>query len=69
VVAERERVGAGREQLLSELRRDPGSVGGVLAVDDADVDVELVTQSRQALFDGPPAGAPEDVAEEEDLQC
>jgi hypothetical protein len=68
VVAERERVRSGREQLLGELRRDPGSVGRVLAVDDADVDVELVAQPGQPFLDGPPAGAPEDVAEEEDLQ-
>jgi hypothetical protein len=68
VVAEGERVGARREQLLRELRRDPRSVGRVLAVDDADVDVELLAEPRQPLLDGAPAGGSEDVAEEEDFQ-
>ena len=36
VVAERDHVGAGREQLVGELRRDPAPVGRVLAVDDAE---------------------------------
>ena len=48
VVAERDRVGAGGEQLVGEPRRDPDAVGGVLAVDDADVDLELVAQVAAA---------------------
>jgi hypothetical protein len=68
VVAERHDVGAGREQLLGELRRDAGAVGDVLAVDDARVDAELLTQARKTLLDRPPARGAEDVGEEEDSQ-
>jgi hypothetical protein len=68
VVAERDRVGAGREDAVGELRRDARAVGGVLAVDDADVGVQLLAQRRQPLLDGATAGDAEDVGEEEDLQ-
>jgi hypothetical protein len=46
VVSERHDVGARCEQLLGELRRDPGAVGDVLAVDDARIDAELLAQAR-----------------------
>jgi hypothetical protein len=68
VVAERHDVGARREQLVGELAGDAGAVGGVLAVDDAEVGAELLAQRRQPLLDGAPAGDAEDVREEEDLQ-
>ncbi len=51
MVPEREHVDAGREQLVGELGRDPDPVRGVLAVGDAEVDVELFTQRRQPLLD------------------
>jgi len=44
VIAERDDVCTGGEQPFGELRRDAGAVGDVLAVDDARVDVELLTQ-------------------------
>jgi len=68
VVAERDRVGAGAEQPVGELRRDPGAVGGVLAVDDREVGAEFLAQPGQALLDGPPSGDAEDVREKEDPQ-
>jgi hypothetical protein len=68
VVAERHDVRAGRQQPLGELRRDAGAVGDVLAVDDARVGVELVTQSGEMLLDRPPPCGAEDVGEEEDSQ-
>ena len=43
-VAERHDVRARGEQALGDLRGDPAPVGGVLAVDDAEVDAELVAQ-------------------------
>jgi hypothetical protein len=46
VVAERDRVGTGREQLVRELGGDPDAVRDVLAVHDADVGVELVAERR-----------------------
>jgi hypothetical protein len=42
VVAERDHVGAGGEQPVGELAGDARAVGGVLAVDDADVGGELL---------------------------
>jgi hypothetical protein len=68
VVAKRDHVGACSEQLVSELRRDAGAVGDVLAVDDAEVRPELVAQAAKAIFDGAPAGDAEDVREEEESQ-
>jgi hypothetical protein len=68
VVAERDHVRAGREQPVGELGRDAGAVGDVLAVDDAEVDAELITQRRQAFLDGAPPGDAEDVREKEDPQ-
>jgi hypothetical protein len=68
VVAERDDVGARGEELVGELPRDPGAVGDVLAVDDRQVGVVLGAQRRQPLLDRAPAGGPEDVGEEEDLQ-
>jgi hypothetical protein len=41
VVAKRDRVGTRCEELARELRREADAVGRILAVDDADVDVEL----------------------------
>jgi len=42
VVAEGDDVRAGGEQLVGELRRDAGAVGGVLAVDDREVGLVLL---------------------------
>ena len=68
VVARRDDVGSGGEELLGELRRKPDAVGGVLAVDDAKTDAQLVAELRQAGFDRAPAGGTEDVADDEKLQ-
>jgi hypothetical protein len=68
VVAEGDHVGAGGEQPVRELAGDPGAVGDVLAVDDADVGAELVAQCGQPFLDRAPAGGAEDVGEEEDSQ-
>ena len=68
MVAERDHVGAGGQQLVGDLRRDAESVGGVLTVDDAEVDVELLAQGWQALFDRAAAWPAVDVGYEEKLQ-
>jgi hypothetical protein len=68
VVAERDHVGPGSQQGVGELRGDPRSVGDVLAVDDAEVGVELIAQRRQALLQRTSSGNPEDVGEEKELQ-
>jgi hypothetical protein len=68
VVSERDDVRAGGEEPVGELRRDPGSVRDVLAVDDREVGAELLPQPGQPFLDGPPAGGAEDVREEEKPQ-
>jgi len=68
VVAERDHVGPGREDAVCDPRRDPGPVRGILAVDDAEVGVELLTQAGQPFLDGPPPRDAEDVGDEKNLQ-
>jgi hypothetical protein len=68
VVAERDRVRSGREQLLGELRRDPDAVRDVLAVEDDEVDGELVAQRGQPLLDRPATGRADDVGNEQEPQ-
>jgi hypothetical protein len=68
VIAERDHVRSGREQLVGELSRDPRSVGCVLAVDDREIGVVPLAQRRQVLLDGTTPRDAEDVREEEDLQ-
>jgi hypothetical protein len=68
VVAERDRVDPSREQPLRELGRQPHAVGGVLAVDDADVDRELLAQRPQPQLERAPTRDPDDVGDEEEDQ-
>jgi hypothetical protein len=68
VVPGRDDVGARREELVGELGRQAEPVGGVLAVDDADVCLELVPERREPRLDRPAARGAEDVCEEEDPQ-
>jgi hypothetical protein len=68
VIAERDGVGARGEQSLRELGRDACAVRDVLAVDDADVGVELLAQAGETLFDRPAPRDAEDVREEERSQ-
>jgi len=68
VVAERDHVGPGAQEAVGELRRDPCAVGDVLAVDDAEVGVEILAQPREPLLDGTSARDAEDVGQEEKSQ-
>jgi hypothetical protein len=68
VVAKRDDVGAGGQQAVGELRRDPDAVGDVLAVQDAEVDVKLLAQAEQPLLDGTPPGTADDIGDEEKSQ-
>ena len=65
-VAERHDVGAAREQLVGELRGDAASGRCVLAVDDAEVDAELLAERRQAHLDGATTRSTEHVGDEQD---
>jgi hypothetical protein len=68
VVAESDDVRSSGEQLVRELRRDAGAVGGVLPVDDREVGLVALAQRRQVLLDRATPRDAEDVREEEDLQ-
>jgi hypothetical protein len=68
VVSEREYVGARREQSLSEARREADAVRRVLAVDDAEINVELVAQAAEPLLERASARRPKDIRDEEELQ-
>jgi hypothetical protein len=68
VVAERDHVGTRGENLVGQLRRQPGAVGGVLSVDDAEVDVELLPERPEPFLDRASAGRAENVRDEEEPQ-
>jgi hypothetical protein len=68
-VAERDHVGSRGEEPLGDLRRDPTAVGGVFAVDDAEVRAELLAQRAEMRLDGPPPRRAEHVGDEEDSHC
>jgi hypothetical protein len=68
VVPESDRVDSGREEAVRQPRRDPDSVGDVLPVRDADVDLELRAQRRQALLERLPAGGSDDIGDEQNAQ-
>jgi len=55
VVSERDRVGAGGEDALGVPRREARSAGGVLGVDEAEIDRQPLAQARQVLLEQKPA--------------
>ena len=65
VVAERDRVGAGGEELVADRLGDAEAAGGVLAVDDDEIEPPARAQRRQAVDQRRAAGAPDDVADEQ----
>ncbi len=68
MISERDRIRAGSEQAIGELRRDADAVCDVLAVDDAQIGPQLVAERRQALLDRAPAGDADDVGDKQDSQ-
>jgi hypothetical protein len=68
VVAERDEVRPRGEHAVGELGRDADAVGEVLAVEDADVGLELAAQPAQSLLDDLAAWASDDVADEENAE-
>ncbi len=65
VVAERDDVDAGAEQLVGDLRRDAQAARRVLAVDDDERRVVALAQHRQQVEERPLAEPADDVAHEE----
>jgi len=68
VIPERDHVGAGGEDPVGELAREPAPVRGVLAVDDAEADAELLAQARQPLLERTAPRYAEDIGDEEESQ-
>ena len=68
VVAQRDRVRAGSEQSVRELRGDADAVGDVLAVDDAGRRVVLLTEAGEPILERFSPGPSDDVSDEEDVQ-
>jgi len=66
VVAERDHVDPGGEQLVRVLGRDADAAGGVLPVDDHEVERELLAQPGEELAQRAAPGGGDDVADEED---
>jgi hypothetical protein len=67
-VAEGDDVGTASEQLVGELGGDAAARGRVLAVHDAEVGPELLTERGQPCLDGATPRRAEDVGDEEDAQ-
>ena len=65
VVAERDAVDAAREDAIGEPVGDAGAVGGVLAVGDHEVELELLAQARHERLDRFASGPAEDVRDEQ----
>jgi hypothetical protein len=68
VVPGRDHVGAGVQETRRQLGGEADAVGRVLAVDDAEVGVQLVLELVQAIGYRPTAGRAKDVADEEQPQ-
>jgi hypothetical protein len=66
VVAERDHVDPGAEQLRRLLRRDADAARRVLPVGDREVDRELLAQVGQQVADDAAARARDDVTDEQD---
>jgi hypothetical protein len=68
VIAKSDNIGAGNENLVGQLGGKAHPVCCVLAVDDAEIDVELLFQAGEASLDRPPARRTKDIREKEDFQ-
>jgi len=69
VVAERDHVDSAREELIGGLWRDPQPARDVLAVDDDEGRFETLAQQRQALEQGAPPDAADEIAHEQDARA
>ncbi len=65
VIAERDRVGAGGEEFLADRLGDAEAAGGVLAVDDDEVELPALAKARQLADQRRASGAPDNVADEQ----
>ena len=68
VVAAGDHFDAGGEQILGEARRDAEAGGGIFAVGDAEIDVALREDVREAVVNDLAAGRADNVSDEENFQ-
>ena len=68
VVAERDRIRAGIEQFLVDRLGDAEAAGGILAIDDDEIERPVADHAGKMFDDGGAAGLADDVTDEEDTQ-
>ena len=68
VIAERDRIGAGVEQVLIDRLGDAEPAGGILAIDDDEIERPVADHAGQMFGDGGAAGLADDVTDKENTQ-
>ena len=68
VIAGGDDLHAGAQQVDRDPRRDPAASGGVLAVDDGEIELPFLLQLRKPRDDRAAAGLAHDVAEEKNFK-
>jgi hypothetical protein len=68
VIAERDRVGAGIDELLIDRLGDPEATGGILAIDDDEVERPVLDHARQMFGYCGAAGLADDVTDKQNTQ-
>ena len=68
MVAERDRIGAGIDEIVVDRLGDAKTAGGVLAIDDDEIERPVADQARQMFRNRGAAGLADHVADEENAQ-
>ncbi len=68
MIAERDRVGAGVDEFLVDRLGDAEAAGGVLAIDDDEIERPVADHAGQMLGDGGAPGPADHVADEKNAQ-
>src|ERR1700730_15558715 len=68
MVAEGDGIGAGIDEFLVDLLRDPKTAGGVLAIDDHEIERPVADHAGQMFRDGGATGPADHVADEKNAQ-
>ena len=68
MIAERDGVGSGIEEFLVDRLGDAEAAGGVLAIDDDEIERPVADHARQMFRDGGAAGPADDIADEQNTQ-
>ena len=68
MVAERDRIGAGVDEFLVDRLGDAEAAGGILAIDDDEIERPVADHAGQMFCDGGAAGPADHVADEKNAQ-